>query len=121
MNQEQLQEKMQQAKDEAARRVADRGVVQFRADADLILRLYTLAEKRKTSVSELLRSWVGERLSLEEQDKPSLESRVTNLERTIFPAKTGSPRKKTSAAMRKQAPAAPKRKSSKLAPAAKSK
>ncbi|MFN8659154.1 MAG: hypothetical protein U0105_22645 [Candidatus Obscuribacterales bacterium] len=120
MDQKQLQEKMQKAKDEAARRVADRGVVQFRADADLILRLYTLAEKRKTSISELLRSWVGERLSLEEQDKPSLESRVTNLEKMILlpktwkkaAAKPGSPRKKTTAAKRKPAPAALKRQSS---------
>jgi hypothetical protein len=69
---------------EAQAAVAKRGLMQFRADPDVILALYSIATKRKLRISTMLREWVLERLEQERGNAP------LNLDITVNKQKVGS-------------------------------
>jgi hypothetical protein len=64
--------------------VANRGIMQFRAEPEDILALYDLAMKRKQRISTMIRGWVLERLELERGNAP------LNLDITVNKEKVGS-------------------------------
>lgn len=47
---------------EARNRVIERGVVQFRADPDMMKELLEISEARRVPLGTMLREWVGDRL-----------------------------------------------------------
>lgn len=51
---------LEKAKDEAHERVVKRGLIQFRADEELVDQLLKIADFKKIPVSVLVRSWVAE-------------------------------------------------------------
>lgn len=51
---------LEQAKAEAHERVVKRGLIQFRADEELVDQLLQIADYKKIPVSVLVRSWVAE-------------------------------------------------------------
>lgn len=65
MNKEQLKKRSKQMTEQAQLAVAERGIMQFRADPDDILALYNIALERNQRVSTMVREWVVERLNQE--------------------------------------------------------
>lgn len=81
LNKTQLQKAHKELKDDARKRIAERGVLQFRADADTVLAILDAADKANMPVGALLRQWVQEKLILEKA--PDLIQRVTFLEDAV--------------------------------------
>jgi hypothetical protein len=72
-------------KNDARKRIAERGILQFRADPETVLAVLAAADKQKMPVGALLRVWVQEKLAL---DSPAtktsdLGQRVTILEQEV--------------------------------------
>lgn len=63
-------------------RIAERGVLQFRADSETILAVIDAADKLNIPVSALLRLWVQERL-LVDTETLNLTDRVSKLEKLV--------------------------------------
>lgn len=74
-----------QLKADARQRVADRGILQFRADAQTIKAVLQAADEKNLPVGALLRQWVQERLLLDtsKEKAPDLVQRVTLLEEAV--------------------------------------
>jgi hypothetical protein len=53
------QKRLERARAEAHERVVERGIVQFRADRELMEKLLTISDHRKTAVGVLVRSWIA--------------------------------------------------------------
>lgn len=72
-------------KNEARKRIAERGVLQFRADEETILAVMNAADKAGVAVGALLRQWVQEKLQLDKAGKkaPDLLQRVSVLEQAV--------------------------------------
>ena len=85
LNSKELKKAHQDLKGEARQKVADRGVLQFRADPETILAVLDAAEKNKMPVGALLRQWVQEKLAMENAYKkaPDLLERVSVLEEAV--------------------------------------
>ncbi|MCC7527682.1 MAG: hypothetical protein IT342_04115 [Candidatus Melainabacteria bacterium] len=85
LNAKQLKKAHQELKDDARQRVADRGVLQFRAGPETILAVMDAAEKNNVPVGSLLRQWVQEKLALENAYKraPDLLERISVLEEAV--------------------------------------
>ena len=85
LNAEELDRGHKELKADARQRVVERGLLQFRADAETIKAVLQAADERKMPVGALLREWVRERLMLDEaqQKAPDLVQRVTMLEQAI--------------------------------------
>lgn len=85
LDSKQLKKAHSALKDDARQRIADRGLLQFRADPDTVLAVLDAADKNKMAVGALLRQWVQEKLMLETaKDKaPDLVQRVSVLEDAV--------------------------------------
>jgi hypothetical protein len=69
---------LQKAKAEAHERVVQRGLIQFRADAELVGQLLQIADYKKIPVSVLVRSWVAEHVRQDYAQLPLAEVRLQN-------------------------------------------
>jgi hypothetical protein len=85
LNSKQLKKAHKELQEDSRQRVAERGVLQFRADPETILAVIDAAEKNKMPVGALLRQWVQEKLTLEDAYKktPDLLERLSVLEETV--------------------------------------
>lgn len=85
LNAKQLQKAHADLKQDARQHVAERGVLQFRADPETVLAVLDAADKQNMPVGALLRQWVQEKLMLDSaKDKaPDLVERVTFLEEAV--------------------------------------
>jgi hypothetical protein len=85
LNANQLARAHKQLKADARERVAERGILQFRADPQTVKAVLQAADKCEMPVGAMLRQWVQERLMLEtgKQKSPDLVERVVNLENTV--------------------------------------
>lgn len=84
MNKEELKKRSKKMTQEAQLAVAQRGIMQFRAEPEDIMALYNLAIKRNQRVSTMIREWVIERLEQERGNAP------VKLDITINKEKVGS-------------------------------
>jgi hypothetical protein len=82
---QQLQKAHEDLKDDARQRIADRGILQFRADPETVLAVLSAADKEKIPVGALLRQWVQEKLAIEcpAPKTPDINQRVTLLEQEV--------------------------------------
>lgn len=80
---EERAQRRQKVQQEALEAVAARGQFNFRLEGDAIKRLHTLASRRKTPVSTMVRRWVLERLETEEADKATTPFWVRSLENRL--------------------------------------
>ncbi len=85
LNKKQLEKAHKELKDDARQRVAERGILQFRADSETILAVMTAADKAQMPIGALLRQWVQEKLQIENAriKAPDLVQRVSILEQAI--------------------------------------
>lgn len=85
LNAKQLQKAHADLKQDARQRIAERGVLQFRADSETVLAVLDAADKQNMPVGALLRQWVQEKLMLDSAKKkaPDLVERVTVLEEAV--------------------------------------
>jgi len=85
LNSKQLQKAHAELKDDARQRIAERGILQFRADPETVLAVLDAADKQNIPVGALLRQWVQEKISLDSaSDKaPDLIQRVSSLEEAV--------------------------------------
>jgi hypothetical protein len=85
LNSKQLQKAHKDLQSDARQRVAERGVLQFRADPETVLAVLDAADKQNMPVGALLRQWVQEKLMLDSaaQKAPDLIERVTFLEEAV--------------------------------------
>lgn len=70
---------------DARKRIAERGVLQFRADEETILAVIAAADKADMPVGAMLRQWVQEKLQIENvrEKAPDLVQRVSVLEQAV--------------------------------------
>lgn len=85
LNSKQVQKAHHDLKDDARQRVAERGILQFRADPQTVLAVLDAADKQNVPVGALLRQWVQEKLA---SDVPltqafSVDTRLRNLEQEV--------------------------------------
>lgn len=82
---DQLKKAHQDLKKEARQRIAERGVLQFRADPETVIAVLEAADKAKMPVGKMLRLWVQEKLILQaaEDKAPDLVKRLCVLEETV--------------------------------------
>ncbi|MCC6976922.1 MAG: hypothetical protein IT343_01275 [Candidatus Melainabacteria bacterium] len=85
LNQKELKKAHKDLQIDARQRVAERGVLQFRADKETILAILDAADRRKMPVGALLREWIQNKLVLEDayRKSPDLLERITVLEQTV--------------------------------------
>ncbi len=85
LNQKQLQKAHAELKHDARQRIAERGILQFRADPETVLAVLDAADKQNMPVGALLRQWIQEKLMLETTSKkaPDLVQRVSLLEEEV--------------------------------------
>ncbi|MBZ0189700.1 MAG: hypothetical protein K8F91_25870 [Candidatus Obscuribacterales bacterium] len=81
----QLQKAHSDLKRDARQRIAERGILQFRADPGTVLAVLDAADKLNMPVGTLLRQWVQEKLMMDKAiaKAPDLVQRVARLEKTI--------------------------------------
>lgn len=81
----QLHKAHEEVKNDARQRVAERGILQFRADPETVLAVLSAADKQKIPVGALLRQWVQEKLALEypAPKVPDMNQRITLLEQEV--------------------------------------
>jgi len=86
LNSKQLQKAHADLKKDARQRIADRGILQFRADPETVLAVLDAADKQNVPVGALLRQWVQERLMLDSASEraPDLVQRVISLEEAVI-------------------------------------
>lgn len=72
-------------KSSARQRVAERGLLQFRADPGTVSAVLQAADERNIPVGAMLRQWIQERLVQEAglEKAPDLVERVVLLEKTV--------------------------------------
>jgi hypothetical protein len=85
LNAKQLEKAHGELQADARDRVVERGLLQFRADADTVKAVLQAADERNMPVGALLRQWIQERLFSEhgKQKSPDLVQRVTLLEEAV--------------------------------------
>ena len=85
LDKKQLAKAHKELKSDARQRIAERGVLQFRADAETIRAVMVAAEKANVPVGSLLRQWVQEKLQIDKAHKkaPDLVQRVSILEKAV--------------------------------------
>lgn len=82
---EELDRAHEELRKDARQRVAKRGVLQFRADPELILTILSMADEKVIPAGRMLRQWVEERVELEKAitQSPDLLERLSVLEETV--------------------------------------
>lgn len=85
LNRDELDRAHKDLKSEAKERIAERGILQFRADAETVKAVMQAAEDQQMPVGALLRQWVQERLNVDRASKqvPDLVQRLTLLEEAV--------------------------------------
>jgi hypothetical protein len=85
LDSKQLKKAHKELKDDARQRIAERGLLQFRAGPDTVLAVLDAADKSNMPVGALLRQWVQEKLMIEtaKAKAPDLVQRVTVLEEAV--------------------------------------
>jgi hypothetical protein len=85
LNSKQLQKAHADLKNDARQRIAERGILQFRADPETVLAVLDAADKQNVPVGALLRQWIQEKLMLDTSTKkaPDLIERVSFLEEAV--------------------------------------
>lgn len=85
LDKEQLEKAHKELKSDARKRIAERGVLQFRADEGTILAVMAAADKANMPVGAMLRQWVQEKLQLNNarHKSPDLVQRVSILEQAV--------------------------------------
>ncbi len=85
LNAKQLKDAHVGLQNDARQRIAERGILQFRADSETVLAVMDAADKQNVPVGALLRQWVQEKLQLETaiQKAPDLIQRVSFLEEAV--------------------------------------
>ncbi len=85
LDKRQLEKAHEDLKTAARKRIAERGVLQFRADEETILAVIAAADKANMPVGAMLRQWVQEKLQIEKARKkaPDLVQRVSILEQAV--------------------------------------
>jgi hypothetical protein len=85
LNRDELDRAHKELKADAKKRVADRGILQFRADAETIMAVMQAADEQELPVGALLRQWVQQRLYLDgaQRKAPDLVQRVSFLEAAV--------------------------------------
>lgn len=85
LNASELNSAHKELKNDARQRVAERGVLQFRADPETVQAILQAADERNLPVGAMLRQWVQERLMLETgmQKSPDLVQRIVMLEAAV--------------------------------------
>jgi hypothetical protein len=74
----------QNAKKAARKAVVERGLFQFRLDADTYNALLDLAQKQRLPVSAMVRAWVEERLTVElSEGEPSAPLLLSRIEQSV--------------------------------------
>lgn len=86
LNDKERQQRRKKVQAEAIDLIASRGQFNFRLSSADIKRLYELAGRRQKPVSTMVREWVLERLSLEENGKYSTPLWVQGLEQRLIEA-----------------------------------
>lgn len=86
LNSKELSRAHKELKADARERVAERGLLQFRADPATVKAVLKVADARKMPVGAVLREWVQDRLLVEtgKQRTPDLVQRVTLLEEAVI-------------------------------------
>lgn len=85
LDKKQLEKAHKELNSDARKRIAERGILQFRADEETILAVMTAADKAKMPVGAILRQWVQEKLQIENAraKAPDLIERVAILEQVV--------------------------------------
>jgi hypothetical protein len=85
LNKKELDTARNALKAEAKRRIAERGLLQFRADAETVREVIDKASELNMPVGALLRLWIQERLMIESgrEKSPDLIGRVSILEDAV--------------------------------------
>lgn len=85
LNPEELDRARKNMREEARKRVIERGILQFRADPATMKAVLEAADALQIPAGSLLRMWVQERLNLEQakQIAPDLVQRVEQLEDAV--------------------------------------
>jgi hypothetical protein len=85
LNRDELDRAHKDLQTDARQRIADRGILQFRADPETVKAVMQAAEEKQMTVGALLRQWVQDRLVLEgaQQKAPDLVQRVVLLEEAV--------------------------------------
>jgi hypothetical protein len=80
-----LQAAHKELKSGARKRIAERGILQFRADASTITAVLEAAEAAQIPVGALLRQWIQEKLMIDiaSRKAPDLLDRVAALEKQV--------------------------------------
>jgi hypothetical protein len=85
LNAKELDNAHRELKVEARQRIAERGILQFRADPETVKAVLQAADEQNMPVGAILRQWIQEKLILEVSKKkaPDLVQRVISLEAAI--------------------------------------
>jgi len=85
LNAKQLKKAHSDLQDDARQRIAERGILQFRADPETVLAVMSAAEQQNMPVGALLRKWVQEKLMVDsaKEKSPDLIERIAVLEETV--------------------------------------
>ena len=85
LNATELNSAHKELKADARHRIAERGILQFRADPETVQAVLEAADEQNMPVGAMLRQWVQERLMLEtgKQKSPDLVQRVKMLEEAV--------------------------------------
>src|SRR5271163_3619268 len=67
-----MRKMLEKGRDEARRRVIERGIIQFRADPELMAALLEISEHRRIPLGTIIRNWVAERLESERTEEPTV-------------------------------------------------
>jgi hypothetical protein len=85
LNTKELKRAHSELQSDARQRVAERGLLQFRADPETVKAILVAADQRSMPVGALIRQWIQERLISEKltEKAPDLVQRVSLLEEAI--------------------------------------
>ncbi len=85
LNSKQIEKAHSDLKEDSRQRIAERGILQFRADSATVLAVLDAADKQSMPVGALLRQWVQEKLLLEvaTQQEPDILQRLSVLEDAV--------------------------------------
>lgn len=76
-----MKKMLEKGRAEARKRVVDRGIVQFRADPEMMQELLEISENRRVPLGTMLREWIGYRLR---QEHDQSENQDTSRYETVF-------------------------------------
>lgn len=85
LDKKQLEKAHKELKGDARKRIAERGILQFRADEETIMAVLAAADRAEMPVGAMLRQWIQEKIQIEDagQKAPDLVQRVSVLEQAI--------------------------------------